>query len=133
MTLSRNHVPLRDWRVHNHEFNGSDHHTISWQLPLNRPPIPFIRPWLKAKWDVFKEAVAEYDFHTPENFTTMKIDKLLNRWYQVINEALDKSCPKREARLSPVEMDWYGEDQKYLKNNVKTEISQILSRSHSSY
>ena len=74
---------------------------------------------MKAKWDKFTDHVANYDFHIPENFTTRKVDRLLDRWYKVIDEGLDKACPKRKARLSPIEMDWYGEDHKFLKNRVK--------------
>ena len=118
-TLSKGLVPLKNWRVHDMEFNGSDHHTITWNIPLQIPPPPLIRPWLKAKWDVFHDQIAAYDFHTPENFTTIKTDKFLARWYKVIYAALDEACPKRPAKLSPVEMDWYGDDHKYLHNRVK--------------
>ena len=119
VTLSKNIVPLQNWRVHSHEFNGSDHHSISWSLPIARPTPPLIRPWLTAKWDVFKDKVAAYDFHLPENFTTMKVEKLLAKWYKIINDALDEACPKRAAKLTLAEADWYGRDQKYLKNRVK--------------
>ena len=119
VTLTKNLVPLHNWRVHDHEFNGSDHHSISWSLPVARPPPKWVRPWQSADWDVFKNAVAEYDFHTPQNFTTSKIDKVLDRWYEVIEQGLDKACPKKKAKAPRVEMDWFSIDQKYLKNRVK--------------
>ena len=119
VTLTKNLVPLHNWRVHDWEFNGSDHHTISWSLPMELKDRPLIRPWAKAKWDVFSKHVSEYDFHLPENLTSRKVDGLLKRWYKVINEGLDKACPKREAKLSPVEKDWYGNDLKFLKNRAK--------------
>ena len=119
VTLSKNLVPINNWRVHDREFNGSDHHTISWSLTLELKKRPPIRPWAKAKWDIFTKHVADYEFHLPENLTSRKVDGLLKRWYKVINEGLDKACPMREPRLSPVEMDWYGSDQKYLKNRAK--------------
>ena len=118
-TLTRNMTPLTNWRVLDSEFNGSDHHTISWHLPTPVKKLPLIRPWLKAKWDIFTEQVSKYDFHHPENFTTFKIDKLLDRWYKVVNGALDIACPKRESRPSPIDSDWYGDDQKYLYNRAK--------------
>ena len=119
VTLSKNLDPLQNWRVHTHDFNGSDHHSITWSIPTDKPVPPMIRPWLKAKWDVFKEKVAEYDFQLPTNLNTRKVDKLLERWYEVIEQALDEACPKRPARLPAAELDWYGKEQKYLKNRTK--------------
>ena len=74
VTLTKNIIPLMDWRVHSHEFNGSDHHSITWALPLEQPTPRLIRPWSTAKWDVFKETVASIDIQTPQNFTAIKID-----------------------------------------------------------
>ena len=119
VTLSKGLVPLQNWRVHELSFNGSDHHTITWQVPLSLGVRPLIRPWLKADWKVFTEHIRDYDFHIPETLTTRKIDKLLCRWYKVIGEGLDKACPLRQAKLSPAELDWYGRDQRYLKNRAK--------------
>ena len=119
VTLSKGMIPLNNWRVHAASFNGSDHHTITWSVPMELNKRPMIRPWLKAKWKVFTEHIDNYDFHVPEVLTTRKVDKLLCRWYKVVGEALDKACPKREAMLSPVEMEWYGRDQKFLKNRAK--------------
>ena len=122
VTLSKNLIPLDNWRVQDTIFNGSDHHTITWSLSLEMDPRPLIRPWSKAKWKLFTDHVRDYEFHTPEHFTTRKIDKMLTRWYKVINEGLDKACPLRKPKLNPVEMDWYGKDQKYLKNRAKRKL-----------
>ena len=119
VTLTKDFIPLQNWRVHDMTYNGSDHHTITWDVPLEMPDPPLIRPWAKAKWDVFTKHIRDYDFHIPENFTPHKTDKLLCRWYKVVNEALDKACPKRQAKLTPTEMDWYGQDHHFLHNRVK--------------
>ena len=119
VTLSKDLPAIINWRVHDMSFNGSDHHTISWSLPVSLPPRPKIRPWKKAKWAVFTKHIADYDFHVPEQLTTRKTDKLLCRWYKVVNAALDKACPKRDPILSPAEMEWYGQDQKYLRNRAR--------------
>ena len=119
VTLTKRSPPLQNWRVHSHTFNGSDHHSITWSLPVERVPPPLIRPWSKADWNLFKDKVASYDFQLPQNLTTIKTDKLLDRWYQVIEMGLDAACPKRQARSAPVDMDWYGKNQKFLKNRVK--------------
>lgn len=119
VTLSKGHIPVQNWRVHELSFNGSDHHTITWHVPLEIRDRPLIRPWLKADWKVFTAHIRDYDFHIPETLTTRKVDKLLCRWYKVIGEGLDKACPLRKAKLSPAELDWYGRDQRYLKNRAK--------------
>ena len=118
VTLSKNLIPLAHWRVHNLYFNGSDHHTITWSLPLELSQKPLIRPWLKADWRVFRNEIDKVEFHVPKSLTTRKVDKMLTRWYKAVNDALDKACPKREPNLSPVESDWYGREQRYLKNRA---------------
>ena len=118
-TLTQGFVPLLGWTVHDDEYNGSDHYTITWELQTEMEPLPMIRPWLKAKWDVFSDQISNYDFHLPTNFTTYKLDKLLDRWYQVVNTALDTACPKRQARPTPVELDWFGDDHKYMRARTK--------------
>ena len=119
VTLTKSLVPLHNWRVHDTSFNASDHHTISWSLPLDIGSKPKVRPWKKAKWDVFSKAVADYEFQIPEVLNTRKVEKLLKRWYSVVGKALDKACPLRDPLLSPADMDWYGEDHRFLKNRAK--------------
>ena len=119
VTHSKNLIPLHDWKIHDQSYNGSDHHTITWFLPTVPPPPPLIRPWLKAKWNVFTEQIAEYNFHLPENLTPYKVDMLLDRWYAVVGDALDKACPKRHAKLNPIELDWFGDDVRYLQWQVR--------------
>ena len=119
VTLSKRLVPILNWRVHEMSFNGSDHHTITWSLPIALKTRPKIRPWKQAKWDVFTKEIEKHEFHQPETINTRKIKKLLKRWYKVVQAALDIGCPLREAKLSPVEADWYGPDHRYLKNRAK--------------
>ena len=119
VTATKYMIPLSNWRVEDNEFNGSDHHTISWSIQMAMDKGRMIRPWSKAQWSVFTEHIRDYEFQLPETMNARKIDKLLKRWYKVINEGLDKACPKREAKLSPIEMEWFGKDQKYLKNRAK--------------
>ena len=119
VTLTKDLIPLHNWRVHDGSFNGSDHHTISWTLPIEMEDRPLIRPWLKADWKVFREHLEDHDFHIPEILTTRKLDKLLWRWYKAVDDALNAACPKRLAKLSPAELDWYGKEQRFLKNRAK--------------
>ena len=119
VTLTRGLLPVSDWHVRDMEFNGSDHHTISWSIPLTIPKPVKIRPWHSAKWDEFKAKVAEHTFEYPVNFTTRKIDKFLQRFNKVIYDALDIACPLRDVKASPVEIKWFGKDQKRLLNRTK--------------
>ena len=119
VTLTKYAIPLDGWRVWDNSFNGSDHHTITWSLAVELSARPLIRPWSKAKWKLFREHTQDYEFDIPDTFTTRKIDKLLTRWYTVVNTGLDIACPKRPANLTPTELDWYGKDQRYLKNRAK--------------
>ena len=119
VTLSKGLVPLLNWRVRDMAFNGSDHHTISWTLPLEINLRAKVRPWKMAKWKILTKRIDDHDFHTPEQLSTRKVDKLLKRWYDVINTALNKACPKHPARLSPIEREWYGKQHRFLKNRAK--------------
>ena len=119
VTVTKGIGPLHNWRVHDHTFNASDHHTITWLLPIEVGEKPMVRPWKKAKWDIFTKHIDDYEFHIPEVLTTRKLEKLLHRWYKVVNAALDKACPKRPPLLPPAQADWYGKDHRFLKNRAK--------------
>ena len=120
VTLSRGAIPIRMWRVESETFNGSDHHTIRWHVPLDMEPPELIRPWKQAKWDIFRNKISEHNFdEMPINFTTRKADKLLDRIYRVIGDALDEACPLRKAKPSPVEISWFKQNQRHLMNRAK--------------
>lgn len=127
VTLTRGAIPLQNWRVESAEFNGSDHYTIKWHLPMTLEERPKIRPWQSAKWDVFKAKIEEHNFdELPTNFTTRKADKFLNRIYRVIDSALEEACPLRPAKLSPVELDWFKQDQRHLLNRTKRKYANYV-------
>ena len=63
-------------------------------------------------WDAF---IQDYTFEMPENYTR-KLNGLLKCWYKVINDVLDKACPKRKANLFPAEMDWYNNSSRIEPN-----------------
>ena len=131
VTLSRGLVPLHNWRVESQAFNGSDHHTIRWSLPTQLPEPTMIRPWKTAKWDVFQAKIAEHNFNElPTNLTTRKIDKLLDRVYRVIDEALEEACPLRPAKFTPVEISWFKQDQRHLLNRTKRKYANHMQHRH---
>ena len=132
VTLSRDVLPLSDWRVNDQDYNGSDHHTISWSLSLELPPPRLIRPWRSANWTKFRQKLTKSKLDdTPVNFTTRKIDKYLNRIYKAINEALDEACPTREAKATPLEIEWFGKDQKRLFNRTKRKYARYRQKTNS--
>ena len=131
VTLSKGLVPLVEWRVHDHMYNGSDHHTIMWSLPLIMQKPPLIRPWRSAKWDVFRKTMEKYDFNTPDNFTTKKVDKFLDRLYKHIHTALTEACPLREVKASPIEIEWYGKNQTRLQNRTKRKYAAYKKNTNS--
>ena len=132
VTLTKRMIPLQFWRVESDVFNGSDHHNIRWELPLELDDPPLIRPWKAAKWDVFAKTINDHDFaELPRNFTKRKIDKFLDRIYRVIGEALDKACPLRKAKPTPTELRWFKNDQRHLLNRTKRKYSSHIRDKHS--
>lgn len=118
VTLSKGLPPIRDWRVEE-DFNGSDHYTITWEVPLQLGEPRMLRPWKSADWQLFKETCQKEHFDPPTTITTRKIDRLVDRFYTIINKALDVACPLRPARPKPRDMLWFGKDQKRLRNRTK--------------
>ena len=118
VTLTKGAIPIRDWTV-DVTFNGSDHYSITWNVPLQFEPTKLIRPWKSADWTLFKETAANDHFDPPLTMTTRKIDRLVERIYRVINHALDAACPLRPARPKTKDILWFGKEQKRLRNRTK--------------
>lgn len=125
VTLTLGSIQIENWRV-DQRFNGSDHRTITWSVPLQLPPAELIRPWSKGKWKEFREILQNYDFNYPENFTTRKTDKFLDKIYKQINKALDQTCEKRPAKQHKPEAEWFTKDQRRLRNRAKRKHQALL-------
>ena len=92
-TLTRG-VPagVRNWEV-NREYNASDHNTISFQVTSECNEPELVRPWGKADWDTFEAKLALADYRVPDSMSMKKLDKLVDRLYKILEEALDEACP----------------------------------------
>ena len=108
VTLSRD-VTIVDWCV-TEDFNNSDHNTIAFEILVNNPPLTPIRPWKSANRTRFSRIIASHDFHIPEIMSIKKIDRLVAKLYQVLNKALDKSCPLRAPQRQEGAARWWNSD-----------------------
>ena len=96
-TISCGTYQILGWRVDS-SYNGSDHNTILFEIPVATATTIQVRPWAKAKWDVFKRSLEEANLYTPESATCKKLDKMVTLLYRVLGEALDKACPLIHVR-----------------------------------
>ena len=117
-TLTRGEVKVINWGV-DQSYNASDHNTIRWEIPDEPPPVPLIRPWHKAKWDVFTKEMSKQTLEYPDIFTEKKLDRLTVRFTAAIRMSLDIACPLKEASKGKKKSDWYTEDLRLLANKVR--------------
>ena len=108
ITLSRD-VDVVDWCV-DESFNNSDHNTISFEILVNSPPPAPVRPWKSANWTRFRRIIAAQNFHIPDHMSIKKIDHLVSKLYQVLNKALNKSCPLRTPQLQEGAARWWNNE-----------------------
>ena len=93
LTLTRGlKLSIDGWRVCRDD-NHSDHNTIKFKLRDEIIELPAVRPWDKADWSKFKEAIANIDFQLPEYVNYGVIDNLTKQVYEGVEEALDTACP----------------------------------------
>ena len=94
VTLSRD-VPglVSRWTV-DRGYNASDHNTIRFSIESVPRKKTQIRPWSKADWPLFSKHLANANYRIPEGISMKKLDRLLQRLYDLIEEGLDKACPK---------------------------------------
>ena len=121
VTLTKNlHFFIQDWRV-DQGYNASDHNTILFGAETNRPTSRTIRPWSKANWTVFKERLQAADYRVPQNMSMKKLDRLVERLYQVLTAALDLACP--EVVVEPVAKDNVWSTDKHTR--AKEKVSEL--------
>ena len=95
LTLSWNlKTGLRGWKV-NKDLNHSDHNSIKYTLETELETIPVHRPWNKADWALFKAELENKEIYVPNKITPQRLEKMLDQYYNQIEKALDKACPKQ--------------------------------------
>ena len=134
VTISRD-LPLTvtDWKV-DCSFNGSDHNTILFKLvDLSNKDLPPIRPWHLADWKLFNKLLSKATFFHPDTMTDSKLDKLVSKFFKVIDKALDEACPLKPPSKSKSK-DWFDEKllefrvevRKKYKKLPQTELNRII-------
>ena len=83
---------VQNWHV-SRDYNGSDHNTILFQLADPDQEQVKIRPWNTADWKSFTESLRLADYKVPDNISMKKLDRLVQRMYAVLDQALDIACP----------------------------------------
>ena len=121
-TMTKGEVEILDWEVDT-GYNGSDHNDITWTLREDRLPLPLIRPWHKAKWDVFTKKLTTAGIEIPETLDAEGLDQLLENFYEAVEEALQLACPKQEAGRRKSKTDWYTEDLRKLSAAVRRQYN----------
>ena len=58
--------------------------------------IPIHRPWNKADWQAFKAELEQKEIYIPNKITPQRLEKMLDQYYNLIEKALDKVCPKQK-------------------------------------
>ena len=109
-------------------YNASDHNTIRFEIRHEANEPRKIRPWNKAKWDVFALELAAVDYKIPEVISMKKLDKLVDRTYNAINTALDLACPMITVNDAVKPSHWANE--KHLE--AKDKVSKLYRRAKES-
>ena len=84
-------IDVYNWMV-SQKFNGSDHHTIHFDLRVGSESSPMIRYWKETDWVLFG-SMLEGGWDPPATMTIKKLDKQVKYLYSRINSALDISSP----------------------------------------
>ena len=97
VTLSRGlTTPVRHWRV-NTDYNASDHNTVLFEVESKQPEPDLIRPWSKADWGMMTSLLRQADYNIPKDMSMKKLDRLVDRTYTILDDALNKACPQIEV------------------------------------
>ena len=118
VTLSRDlPSPILRWHV-DRSYNASDHNNIIFQYKSTTPPKEKIRPWSKANWPLFTETLARAKYDLPQIMSMKKLDKTVQRAYDLIKLALDKACPLIAVAQKTKGSHWATEEHAHIKTSV---------------
>ena len=131
VTLSRD-MPnaVKNWAV-NRDYNASDHNSIIFQIEEHKPEPELVRPWGKADWNELRRVLEGGDVRIPKDMSMKKLDKLVDRTYDLLESALDAACPKIEVNPTVKKSHWATEVHDEGKQKV-TELYRAAKRSRDS-
>ena len=120
VTLTRgNNSRIRNWRVCQ-DYNASDHNNILFEIESNKPDVELIRPWSKADWGLFSKLMTETDYRVPTDMSMKKLDRLVDRTYKILEDTLDKACPKMKVVQKVGKSHWATEKHDIEKSRVSS-------------
>ena len=118
VTLTRNmNPPVQGWTV-DRSYNGSDHNTVRFTIPMRQNTPEMVRPWSSADWGTFKLGLECANIQLPEYMTMKKLDQLVGRLYTAIEESLDKACPRKAPSRGIPGAQWITEKHEKRKAAV---------------
>ena len=127
VTISRGlSTRIIDWRVCT-EYNASDHNTILFGVESGKPEPEIVRPWAKADWNKFSAVLKTAEYRIPKAMSMKKLDRLVDRMYSILDEALDLACPQTKISPTVGRSKWATE--KHDKGKKK--VSALYSRAKS--
>ena len=88
-------------------MNHSDHNTIKFKLETEMETIPVHRPWSKADWTTFKKELEHIEIYIPNKITPQRLEKMLDQYYKLIENALNVACPKQKAIVINKNIPWH--------------------------
>ena len=118
---------IKNWRV-DEDYNASDHNTI--EFVIDSAPLVYQqqRCWEKSDWQVFSKELEKAHFFLPEKITDYKLDKLVRKFYTVINRALDLACSKFTPKARDPVNEWFDSD--LLK--MRDQVAELYETAHRS-
>ena len=118
VTLTKDlHFQIENWRV-DRSYNASDHNTIRFEAIASPNQTTKLRPWSKADWTTFTSSLTEADYKIPKDMSMKKLDKLVDRLYSCLDQALDLACPEITTSQVVHSSHWATEKHEQHKNKV---------------
>ena len=106
VTLTRDLTAnVLNWRVLA-DYNASDHNTVRYEIESRQPEPELIRPWSKADWETLANCLKKAEYNVPRDMSMKKLDRLVERLYKILDNALDKACPKIEVKPVVGKVHW---------------------------
>ena len=116
---------IQNWHV-DRSYNASDHNTIKFSIDSHKPEPELVRPWSKADWPTLTRYLAQADYGVPEAMSMKKLDKLLDRLYRSLNNALDLACPQVSTVPTVKAAEWATE--KHVEGRQKVSEAYKLAK-----
>ena len=109
---------IKGWRV-SQAYNGSDHNTIRFGMKTGEQKSNATRNWAKGKWEEFTKTLTQREIQRPTQITRSALNKQVEKFYKIINGALDLYCPKKKQNEKTNKNRWYSQRLEELSKKVR--------------